>query len=601
MYHAGSRVHFPHFWRDCRAPLGALAALLAGALLCALPARAGFQGVVAVLGPGNVEASFTSVGASLDPPATDPNAAERKEQKRIIVAAINLLRGKKTVQGRDLTPFADRLAEMLKNGKICVETSTGVIEKKVALVTTDETGALGGAEAMNVSPHVIRDDLVDMLPMLAAILAHECLHTMQGTDGDRTHEREAYRFEDQVLAALGFKQDHRRRDYLIKAWKSIVDPAVYVESDVYYVVPTIGTLFGYNAGETATHEFPLALGDPMDLVLLDGVVPPAGTHVVAVSGTLTHDDARGLIQFIAVRDGQGVGVLSTLSIPNSRPQSLVYDPALAALFVLDAFNRRILVVRDTDGDRVPDTLAPQPYAAAPRIETLFLNHAGDGYDLVASLRDWRGVDTVDFNEARIAFFDHNNDGVADASFPYEARAEIGFQPAFVSPPCHLNSGGTIEAMAGARFEVQLVDPSGPTVLTVLATGELGARENRRSVRYARPLREGEFLRVVDLTHSLPGSEPATRRVGGPPPQCRITNRGTDVLGRWFIEFTVQDAQSGLAAINVLTAQNVTVSVPPFPAGTTAPVLVRAVRIDPTQIPSVELEAVDTVGNTTVCH
>lgn len=95
MYHAGFRIHFPHLWRDCRAPLGALAALLAGALLCALPARAGFQGVATVVGPGNVVESFTSVGASLDPPATDPNAAERKEQKRIIVAAINLLRGKK--------------------------------------------------------------------------------------------------------------------------------------------------------------------------------------------------------------------------------------------------------------------------------------------------------------------------------------------------------------------------------------------------------------------------------------------------------------------------------------------------------------------------
>lgn len=66
-----------------------------------------------------------------------------------------------------------------------------------------------------------------------------------------------------------------------------------------------------------------------------------------------------------------------------------------------------------------------------------------------------------------------------------------------------------------------------------------------------------------------------------------------------IQITVQDTISGLRAINVLSAINATVSIPPFTVGTTSPVVVTATKIDQTRGASVTLEAINVAGCSTV--
>jgi len=67
-----------------------------------------------------------------------------------------------------------------------------------------------------------------------------------------------------------------------------------------------------------------------------------------------------------------------------------------------------------------------------------------------------------------------------------------------------------------------------------------------------------------------------------------------------IQVTVQDAESGLATVVVTEATNASVSVPPFTAGTTSPVVVTATKIDETQGSRVGFQVTDRAGNVTIC-
>jgi von Willebrand factor A domain-containing protein 7 len=64
--------------------------------------------------------------------------------------------------------------------------------------------------------------------------------------------------------------------------------------------------------------------------------------------------------------------------------------------------------------------------------------------------------------------------------------------------------------------------------------------------------------------------------------------------------TTQDTGTGLAAINVIVADNVNVTVPPFTPGTTTPVVVTGTLIDPNMNGSFEIESVDVAGNVSSC-
>jgi hypothetical protein len=85
-----------------------------------------------------------------------------------------------------------------------------------------------------------------------------------------------------------------------------------------------------------------------------------------------------------------------------------------------------------------------------------------------------------------------------------------------------------------------------------------------------------------------------------PPECPPPTFGTNAQGLPFTQVIAQDADTGLAAINIITAQNLTVDIAGFSFGTKDPVTVTGTAIDPNASIALEFEAVDLAGNRTTC-
>jgi hypothetical protein len=93
-----------------------------------------------------------------------------------------------------------------------------------------------------------------------------------------------------------------------------------------------------------------------------------------------------------------------------------------------------------------------------------------------------------------------------------------------------------------------------------------------------------------------------------PPSCKLTRTGTDANGQKFIEITAQDGESGLARIHVTHAGNLTLNPansndttpPTFAHGTTAPVIIRATKLDQSKGSLIALRITDVDGNVTDC-
>ncbi|MGH3091989.1 MAG: hypothetical protein ACRDOG_06645 [Gaiellaceae bacterium] len=85
-----------------------------------------------------------------------------------------------------------------------------------------------------------------------------------------------------------------------------------------------------------------------------------------------------------------------------------------------------------------------------------------------------------------------------------------------------------------------------------------------------------------------------------PPECPAPTFGTNAQGVPIMDITVQDADTGLAAINVTYTRNITVDISGFFFGTKDPVLVRGTAIDPALSMGLTFEAIDLAGNRTIC-
>jgi hypothetical protein len=85
-----------------------------------------------------------------------------------------------------------------------------------------------------------------------------------------------------------------------------------------------------------------------------------------------------------------------------------------------------------------------------------------------------------------------------------------------------------------------------------------------------------------------------------PPECPPPTFGIDALGAPFTRVIVQDADTGLAAINMLYTLNLSVDVAGFSFGTKNPVTVTGTAIDPAQGIALSFEAIDLAGNRTEC-
>lgn len=82
------------------------------------------------------------------------------------------------------------------------------------------------------------------------------------------------------------------------------------------------------------------------------------------------------------------------------------------------------------------------------------------------------------------------------------------------------------------------------------------------------------------------------------PSCNILN--IDPGPPMSVDVEVQDAESGLAQINVVQAKNATVNIPAFTVGTNDPVIVHAEKINQSKRASVVLEVIDVAGNSILC-
>lgn len=85
-----------------------------------------------------------------------------------------------------------------------------------------------------------------------------------------------------------------------------------------------------------------------------------------------------------------------------------------------------------------------------------------------------------------------------------------------------------------------------------------------------------------------------------PPECPPPTFGINDQGFPFTQVVAQDADTGLAAINIVYVQNLTVDIAGFSFGTKDPVTVTGTAIDANAPIALEFEAVDLAGNRTTC-
>ena len=85
-----------------------------------------------------------------------------------------------------------------------------------------------------------------------------------------------------------------------------------------------------------------------------------------------------------------------------------------------------------------------------------------------------------------------------------------------------------------------------------------------------------------------------------PPSCPAPSFGTNQQGQPIMWIDVQDADTGLASINILYTRNITVDILGFSFGTTLPVRVVGTAIDVSDSMGLTFEAFDLAGNRVEC-
>jgi probable HAF family extracellular repeat protein len=81
-----------------------------------------------------------------------------------------------------------------------------------------------------------------------------------------------------------------------------------------------------------------------------------------------------------------------------------------------------------------------------------------------------------------------------------------------------------------------------------------------------------------------------------PPTCHIIGS----ISPRQLTFIVDDSNSGLQTVAATSSVNANVTVPPFASGSTAPLFVTAVQIDPAQNAAVQISATNVAGTSTSC-
>ncbi len=108
-----------------------------------------------------------------------------------------------------------------------------------------------------------------------------------------------------------------------------------------------------------------------------------------------------------------------------------------------------------------------------------------------------------------------------------------------------------------------------------------------------PIAVPNFIRLVTTTAIIANVPADTTAPSCQPTACNSTTPAS-------CDITVQDSGVGLSLITVTTSSNVNVSIPPFSAGSTSPVVVTGTLIDPNSNGSFALQCFDVLGNVSTC-
>jgi hypothetical protein len=108
-----------------------------------------------------------------------------------------------------------------------------------------------------------------------------------------------------------------------------------------------------------------------------------------------------------------------------------------------------------------------------------------------------------------------------------------------------------------------------------------------------PIPVPDFIRLVSTTAIIANVPTDTTAPSCQPTACNSNTPAS-------CDITVQDSGAGLSLITVTTSSNVNVTIPPFSAGTTSPVIVTGTLIDPNSNGSFELQCFDVLGNVSTC-
>jgi hypothetical protein len=168
---------------------------------------------------------------------------------------------------------------------------------------------------------------------------------------------------------------------------------------------------------------------------------------------------------------------------------------------------------------------------------------------------------------------------------------ITFRDAYVTKLNASGSGLVYSTFLGGASDDQgtgiAVDASGAAYVT----GNTLSGDFPTAASPAQPSIAGAIDAFV-VRLNLDGAAPDTT-----PPTCVLTASHPGPPAS--IEVTNQDTGSGLASIQVLQATNCTVTVPSFAAGTTAPVIVVATKLNQARQAVVRLRVTDVAGNVTI--
>lgn len=465
-----------------------------------------FPALLATLTPfalADIEGKTTPAGGTNEGAALD-GGMDTGPQRTKLQGAIDRLR----MDG--MTACADGLQELLDNCRLCVETGTANNDA-AASTASDRKEGLSESEGMNVNPRYLNGNA----DVLKCLLAHEWVHINDGMPNDR--EKRAYCAEvdclaaitnpsGRVIARLRFTRGIKNRLSFdpknaftssgpMPLYSSALldggDSVAYVFADT----PEL-TVYG-DAGIDSV--YPLSMTSPYEVIQIDG----GGTPAVAVLGVNAAGD--GVVEIVGVDPALGTitGPLEKIELPGSPVTSAVSFKylGLQALWALDPVNDTIELLLDLDGDNLPETHFPTPWATAatfPSLATVndIVMRDGSSPALFLAGQDLELLGELPGDNAQYDLIeDTNSDLLADSISLRTGADEIALAPGFADGANYGETSIDIYGSSFALTELWDVDAAGqPT--TLLGSTTLGA-DRRGVIQIASPLAIGQRVMLVD--------------------------------------------------------------------------------------------------------